>query len=516
VPNGWLTMADGDARLAAVVTLTPGTTLDIGGVRNLRLTGGPTQADASSIYTGSGRLTGRGVTVSSADPATNQPMPPGLGRPFIVVAGGGRMDTSDVTFSDLGAPVNDPDDRTGVQLNPGSSGVLERTTFLRNTVGLRLSESQGVRLDGVRVAESVSDGLVLEGDRATTLRGVMAEANGGNGVLVKGVTTDRPITGITTAGNQAYGLAVVGQKAPQITGVVTGGDKIGGLRLNRSSGAHVADFTATNQPIAVFTHVGSSGVLLERLHITGGRRGVVVEKSTAGLQLRQSTIDGTSSIGVSIGGHDISLDGVSVTGAKTGVRVERGAGGVTAIGLNLSGGGNGFVANPGSTGVVLRNFVATGIGDDAVRTYSPDAQISTGKIIGAQTGIVTGAPTAITDTAITEVGVGISARAGAAAAVNRIDIAALTVGINNAPGKPVQLRDSRVHALQALRGEVLLLGYNDLSLPPLNLLGAIGVPLVLLAVFLELMHSARQRRFGRGGGRGGGRRMPPLVARAGA
>jgi hypothetical protein len=511
VPNGWLTMADGDARLATVVTLTPGTTLDIGGVRNLRLTGGPTQADASAIYTGSGRLTGRGVTVSSADPATNQPMPPGVGRPFIVVASGGRLDTSDVTFSDLGAPVNDPDDRTGVQLNPGSSGVLERTTFLRNTVGLRLSESQGVRLDGVRVAESVSDGLVLQGDRATTLRGISAEANGGNGVLVKGVTTDRPITGITTSGNQAYGLAVVGQKAPQITGVVTGGDKIGGLRLNRSSGAHVADFTATNQPIAVFTHVGSSGVLLERLHISGGRRGVVVEKSTVGLQLRQSTIDGTSAIGVSIGGHDVTLDGVSVTGAKTGVRVERGAGGITASGLNLSGGGNGFVANPGSSGVVLRNFVATGIGDDAVRTYSPDARISAGKIIGAQTGIVTGAPTAIDDTAITEVGVGISARAGAAAAVNRIDIAALTVGINNAPGKPVQLRDSRVHALQALRGEVQLLGFNDLSLPPLNLLGAIGVPLVLLAVFLELLHSARQR----GSGRGGGRRRPPMVAGAG-
>jgi hypothetical protein len=178
----------------------------------------------------------------------------------------------------------------------------------------------------------------------------------------------------------------------------------------------------------------------------------------------------------------------------------------------LSGGGNGFVANPGSSGVVLRDFTATSIGDDAIRTYSPGAQISAGRIVGAQTGIVTGAPTTIADTAITEVGVGISARTGAVAAVNRIDIAALTVGINNAPGKPVQLRDSRVHALQALRGEVQLLGFNDLSLPPLNLLGAIGVPLVLLAVFLELMHSARQRRFGRGGGR----RVPPMIAGAGA
>jgi hypothetical protein len=512
VPSGWLTVADGTARLAAVVSLTPGTTLDIGGVRTLRLAGGPTLADAASIYTGSGRITGRGVTVTSADPATDQPMAPGVGRPFIVVAGGGRLDTTDVTFSDLGTPVNDPDNRSGVQFNPGSDGSLVRTSFLRNTVGLRLSASRGVSLDGVRVGESVSDGLVLQGDLATTLRGVVAERNGGNGVLVKGDTSNRPITGISTSGNGAYGLAVVGQKAPRITGVSTAGDKIGGLRLNRSSQVLVADYTATDQPIAVFTHVGSAGLVLERLHITGGRRGVVVEKSTAGFELKDTTIDGTSAVGVSIGGHDVRLDRVLVAGARTGVRVERGAGGITASGLTLSGGQSGFVANPGSARVVLRDFVAGGIGDDAVRTYSPDAQITGGRITGATTGIVAGAATTIADTAISQVDVGLSARAGAVAAAERLDIAALTVGIIAASASPVQLRDSRVHALQALRGQVQLLGFNELSLPPLNLLGAIGVPLVILAVLLELLHSLRQRRFGRGGGR----RIPPLVVRAGA
>jgi hypothetical protein len=59
---------------------------------------------------------------------------------------------------------------------------------------------------------------------------------------------------------------------------------------------------------------------------------------------------------------------------------------------------------------------------------------------------------------------------------------------------------------------VALLGFNDLSLPPLNLLGAIGVPLVILAVLLELVHSLRQRRYGRGGGRW----LPPVLAGAGA
>lgn len=39
---------------------------------------------------------------------------------------------------------------------------------------------------------------------------------------------------------------------------------------------------------------------------------------------------------------------------------------------------------------------------------------------------------------------------------------------------------------------------NDLSLPPLNVIGLIGIPLILLAVVLEEIHSARQRRFARG------------------
>ena len=45
-----------------------------------------------------------------------------------------------------------------------------------------------------------------------------------------------------------------------------------------------------------------------------------------------------------------------------------------------------------------------------------------------------------------------------------------------------------------MRGELTEQGTNELSLPPLNLLGAIGVPLVLLALVLELVHVARQRR----------------------
>ncbi|OLT14614.1 hypothetical protein BJF78_17975 [Pseudonocardia sp. CNS-139] len=65
-----------------------------------------------------------------------------------------------------------------------------------------------------------------------------------------------------------------------------------------------------------------------------------------------------------------------------------------------------------------------------------------------------------------------------------------------------------MHALEAVRGEVGHEGLNDVSLPPLNLLGAIGVPLILLALVLELAHVIRLRR----SGTSARRRMPPAVA----
>ena len=68
------------------------------------------------------------------------------------------------------------------------------------------------------------------------------------------------------------------------------------------------------------------------------------------------------------------------------------------------------------------------------------------------------------------------------------------------------LTNSRVHALEAVRGSYPGGVGNDLSLPPLNLLGAIGVPLIILALILEAMHSIRQRRFG-----GTTRHLPPTL-----
>ena len=105
---------------------------------------------------------------------------------------------------------------------------------------------------------------MLRGDRATVLSGVKAERNGDNGVLVSGDPGSRPITGISTTGNKAYGVSVIRseeRRGPRPDPVRR---QAGGLELNRTTDSKVRDVTATDEPNGVFLHVNSANVLAGR------------------------------------------------------------------------------------------------------------------------------------------------------------------------------------------------------------------------------------------------------------
>ena len=510
LPAEWLTIKDGVATLDTAVVLTVGTTLTLGGdVKEVRLVGGADDTDASAIYTGRGRLSLRGVTVGSWDTATGQTMPVGKGRPFLAVSGGGRFDSVDSTIRDLGTPESDAGTRAGLGLGLNSTGSLVRTTLEGNSIGLKLDRTNAVKLDGVTVRKSDTDGIILRSDRGTTLANVTADGNGANGVLVVGATVDRPITGISAAENAAFGVALLGQTGATMNGITTSANKVGGIRVSWSTDIALRDITTNDDPIGVYTHVGSAGIALDQVHLAGARRGLQVEKTTRGLKITDSTIERASITGVAIGGHEVVLDRLTVNDSATGVRVERGAGDVTAQGVNLSGGDDGFVALTATKNVVLRNLTVDGASRTALRTFSPDLQLINGRLTGSTTGIDAGAATTISATTIGGVEEGIRARSPEYIKVSDADVSAYTVGINAAPGSPITLTDSRIDALEALRGNVQQAGANHLSLPPLNLLGAIGVPLILLALILEQVQAYRQGGSSRNNAR---RRLPPAIS----
>ena len=327
-----MTIDGATARLNAAVVLSPGTLLDVEGVKTLQLAGGADPADAAFLYTGSGRIQLRGVTVTSVDPASGQPVgPDAAGRPYIVVAGLGRLDATDATISDLGTkPVGDNHGRPALAFGRGSTGSLTGTTLQRNSTGLVLAGSQGVRLQDVTADDSTENGIVLRGDRATVLSGVKADHNGADGVLVTGAVTGRPITGIATTGNHSYGVSVVGQNRVDVSGLTLSGDQAGGLELSRDTDSQVHDITAADEPNGVFLHLNSTNVVLDALTVTGGRTGILAEKTTTGLHVTGSTINNAHVAGMEIGGHDTLLDGLTVKDSRAAIRVERGAAGVTA------------------------------------------------------------------------------------------------------------------------------------------------------------------------------------------
>ncbi len=509
-PAGWLTIDNGTADVFATIVLTPLQRLTLGGdVHTVRLAGGPTPSDAASLYTGRGRLVLRGVTVGSFDPTTGQPLPAGPGRPFIAVSGGGRIEAVDSAINDLGNAPTDTVVRAGLALGETTTGSLVRTSLARNTIGLKLDHTDAVHLEGVTVSDSVTDGIVLRGDRGTTLTGIKTDGNGGNGVLVVGPSSERPISGISASGNKLFGIAMTGQIKSQVHGIATADNTVGGMRVSSSSEVAISDYVSTNDPMGVYTHVSSEQIVIDRAQITGARRGLQIEKTTRGVTMNASTIAGASITGVSIGGHQVALNQVTIADSATAIRVERGAGDIAADGLTMSGGQDGLVALSATKNVVLRNVVADGVSRTAIRTSSSDLQIIGGRITGSATGIDAGAATTITGATIGEVGEGIRTRSHALVDVDDAQVSALMVGINVAPGSPVTLTSSRIDALEAVRGNLNQQGSNELSLPPVNLLGAIGVPLVLLALALEQVQVFRQR----GSGRGERRLPPPVPAR---
>jgi hypothetical protein len=507
LPADWITIDGETATVNTAIVLTPGVNFEIADIPTVKLTGGPEVPDASAIYTGSGRLTLKNTTLNGVDRNGQQLPFDAVGRPFIEAAGGGEVNATDVTITDMGVPEHgQATAEPAVGFNPGSTGSLVRTTLQRNNIGVEVSKAQGVNLDGVTVTESETDGIVLNGDQGTRMANLRAEKNGGNGMFVGGENSDRPVSGLTTLNNKLYGLVVTVQKGTQISGITTEADEAGGLRLNQVENVTVTDFTATDQPIGVFTHVGTTGVVLDNIRTSGGRRGVVVEKSTTNLELKNSTIEGARVAGVNVGGKEIQVNGVQITDAKAGVRIERGAAHVKLTGSTIDGGRDGVVSSPGAQDVTITDLTANNVEDGAIRLGTPHAVVSGGTINGGATGIQVTGPATITAVAINGPSAGMRVRSSEMVRAENVAIEATDLGLDVSPGSQMVLANSSVHALEAVRGVFTPEGTNNISLPPLNLLAAMGVPLILLAIVLEQVHSFRQRKVG-----GNKKRLPPAI-----
>ena len=251
-------------RISARCCWRPKVVLDLHGVApTVQLAGGPTAADAASIHTGSGQLAAHGITVTSVDPATGQPMPLGPGRPFVSVGGGGRLLATDATFNDLGSPAD--------------SGWATRRRVRRRQqwfAGAHRAAAQQHRAAAERQLRGPAGGRAdrrVGGRTAWCCAATRAPgcARSRRAQRRQRRAGQRPEHGAAdhrasaTTGNGAFGVAVAGQTAPRIIGVSTRADG-GRPAAVRRADAAVSGFTAVDQPIGVFTHAGAARVGLGR------------------------------------------------------------------------------------------------------------------------------------------------------------------------------------------------------------------------------------------------------------
>ncbi|HEX4247688.1 MAG TPA: right-handed parallel beta-helix repeat-containing protein [Pseudonocardia sp.] len=519
LPPGWLALpGDGSAQLTASIVLTAGTLLDNGPeVHVLNLASGANSNTAAGLWVGRATLNLHGLTVNAVDPPAGTPAATAQ-RGFLVAGAGGTLNIADATLNNLGAqppakpailPAGSPAPAApaapaappsgtriepGVAFGPGSTGSVVRSTLKGNGIGLKLAGSQNVHLDTVTLALSRSDGLVLRGDRGTTMTGVHSQHNAGNGVLVSGASSNRLISGFDTSGNDRFGLAVVRQNLPQIANVTSANDLGGGVRLTATSNATVTNVSTTDSPVGLLANGGSNHLKLTGVHTQGGLRGIVATGGVSTVEIASAQVNGAARTGISVGATDANLHQLTIAGSTTGLQISGRSARATVTDAHVTGGHTGIRISRGATVVALDQVSTNGVGGTGISTASAGLKISNAHITGGTTGINARAAAAITGSTVS--GVNEAVHSGPAVQVTgkQLDLLATSTGVKVDPDGAFLLTDSRVRANVALRGQVNLFGTNTISPPPFNWIGAFGVLFIALAFLLELAHFIRQRR----------------------
>jgi hypothetical protein len=531
--SGWISMPSQDtAVLSAALLLSSGTNMQIGpDVRRLLLIGGTAPASASWIRCGHASLTMSGVALSSLrarNDADWRPVPASwAGRPYLYAAAGGRLDVFGSTISDLGRPqppqpAGSPWSATprsatptrsppvpgvvgvaGVTWGKGSTGSAVNARFERNQVGLLLGGSVGVRLSHVTVENAVLDGLMLRGDRATTLREVVSRSNGGSGVIISGPGT-RHVAGLSATGNAASGVKAITQTGLVMTGVRTAADMGGGVRLVGCVRCTVNDLGAVGDNRAALTISGAShDVSVIGAHLNGGQTGITVTAGTRAVTLRNAVVTGFNRLGVEIAATDVRLLSSQISGSPVGVGVYGPAARIQLSGVTVRGGRDGVTVTRTADAVSLSGVTVIGVSHNGVKSASAGLRMSGGHISGGHIGIALLAPAAIVGVDIDSVVTGIHVRSGVKAKASRVDVLAERDGIKAEVRARVDLSDALIRAPIALAGA----GYISrdsltvLSLPPTPWLGFAAIAAVLLAIILQTVHQLRHRKYPRAAGR---------------
>jgi hypothetical protein len=320
LPSRWVSAVNSSTvRLSAEVVLRRGAVFEVGPLTSrLELVGGSDPREAAGISAGSGVLLLLNTKVVSVDPATAAPVGAQQpGRPWMSVGAGGRADVRDSTVSGLGRGVGSR--AAGLFLGPGATGSIARSTFEDNNAGLVLSGTRSVSLTAVTIHRSVTTGLSLRDDIATTTAGVTSTDNGQDGVSVSGVD-GRRISGLRTQRNHRYGVRLADLRDLIVTDANSVDDHIG-LALDTCQNCEVKDLHAQGGAVGLQVAGASSQVRVNGGAISDAATGARLTEAVGMVHINGLSVTNAGVTGIALCGTDVTVSGATVSSRATGIDV---------------------------------------------------------------------------------------------------------------------------------------------------------------------------------------------------
>ncbi|MFE6257404.1 right-handed parallel beta-helix repeat-containing protein [Agromyces sp. NPDC057865] len=357
-PETFVAQADGSYLLSENLVTLPGATLDLTseGPTTVRMLS--TQGVFTSIVAigSSLRLNGAPdapAALTSFDPSTGSPdTDTADGRAYLRVIGG-TVDLRQVAFSDLGfwsgetggvaltgaasaaqpAPLGDGDAADGAptlsqdevnglvaeeQPDPGpTTGVISSVTSTGNAFGLFASTTTKLAISGLRVQDSLVDGIVLH--RAVTDSSIEATESSGN--AVDGIVIDRSssaisLTSVTASGNGRNGISIDGRPLAE-------GPTAGGTPVSQSGQVQVQDSTIADNARYGIQVNGGATISISGSDFRANVVGLALDHDATGVDVAKNTFEGQERQSISVrGGVDqTTIHENRFASVDTGVRI---------------------------------------------------------------------------------------------------------------------------------------------------------------------------------------------------
>jgi parallel beta-helix repeat protein len=394
---GWIvTQGPGVFLLRTALVQAPGTSLrfEAPAVRQVRLASGP------EIYLSAFGATGRftGVTVTSWQEASGRPNDdPGTPRPFVLYAGGSRLEIARSTFAYLGS---DRASAYGVNWHQ-STGRATNSTFHHNFFGAYTYAAHDVAF----VHDVFRDNAIYGLDPHTSTTRLLVDGNVATRNRVHGIVFSIDVTNSVVRGNHSYanganGIVMDdGSDRNTIVGNRVEANKGDGIVLLGSSGNRVEANTVTGNRVGIRVNLRSVGNQVVGNQIRDHRIGVQVYGGAQRTALRANTVGQSAEVGLVLDGAGSSSRGDVVDGAATGVevrgvaRVDRTTVAGTADGIVVDGEGiadlDGIRVTAAAAGITGRPGAIVRLRDSRVRSPEPLAgvapQVATGNDLAAPT-----------------------------------------------------------------------------------------------------------------------------------